>query len=81
MSEDKLLSMLDKYEYVKETKTIRDRRKENLDSDKILRELIMNQKRIIKNQQEPVTFLITIVLNMRVMGIKIKSYQLRNILT
>ena len=39
MSEDKLLSMLDKYEYVKETKTIRDRRKENLDSDKILREV------------------------------------------
>ena len=40
MSKDKLLSILDKSKQVKKTKTIRDIRKENFNSDKILRDII-----------------------------------------
>ena len=39
MSKDKLLSMLDESKQVKKTETIKDIRKENLDSDKILRDI------------------------------------------
>ena len=50
---DKLLSILDKTEQVKKSKAIRDIRKKNFDSDKILRDIriCMNQKKkIIMNQ-------------------------------
>ena len=50
---DKLLSILDKTEQVKKSKAIRDIRKKNFDSDKILRGIrtCMNQKKkIIMNQ-------------------------------
>ena len=39
MSKDKLLSMLEESKQVKKTKTIKDIRKENFDSDKILRDI------------------------------------------
>ena len=39
MFKDKLVSMLDKSEQAKKTKAIRDMRKENFDSDKILRDI------------------------------------------
>ena len=39
VSIDKLLSMLDKSEQVKETKVIRDIRKENFNNDKIIRDI------------------------------------------
>ena len=53
MFKDKLLSILDKPEQVKKSKAIRDIRKKNFDSDKILRGIrtSMNQKKkIIMNQ-------------------------------
>ena len=39
MSKDKLLSMLNKSEQIKETNAIRDTRKENFNSDKIIRDI------------------------------------------
>ena len=39
MSKDKLLSMLNKSEQIKETKAIRDIRKENFNGDKIIRDI------------------------------------------
>ena len=53
MFKDKLLSILDKSEQVKKSKAIRDIKKNNFDSDKILRGIrtCMNQKKkIIMNQ-------------------------------
>ena len=53
MFKDKLLSILDKPEQVKKSKAIKDIRKKNFDSDKILRGIrtSMNQKKkIIMNQ-------------------------------
>ena len=52
MFKDKLLSILDKPEQVKKSKAIRDIKKKNFDSDKILRGIrtCMNQKKIIMNQ-------------------------------
>ena len=39
------------------------------------------KKKIIINQQELVIFGVTIILNMKVMVMEIKHYQLKNILT
>ena len=45
-----------------------------------MKEVFSNNKNIITNQLEQVTFVATNILNMKVMGIEIKRYQLRNTL-
>ena len=54
MSKDKLLSILDKSKQVKKTKAIRDIRKENFNSDKILRDIITLYETEEEDYYEPV---------------------------
>ena len=84
MFKDKLLSILDKSEQVNKTKAFRDIRKENFNSDKILRNIRTLYESEEEDYYEPVitsNAFITIILIMRAMEIKIKFYQFKKILT
>ena len=65
MAEDKLISALNASESVK---TIREIRKENLDEDKILRDLdfYLNQKKIIMNLNKLLALLIITIFNIKI---------------
>ena len=83
MSKDKLLSVIDKSEQVKETKAIRDIRKENFNSDKILRD-IKTLHESEENYYESVRASNAVRSNYieyESNGDKDKIYQLKNILT